>query len=147
MKEMALLQRWIFNFKIKMVANTKGTKKELSALKQAVLWNTTYVWIATSCPIHIWPEHNNSNVCGGVLELYNPLCHISYIGPCSVLMLAFVQSCPCMLFLLSMTKHFPVQFILNLGHIESELGVLMMENITNPNKVQTCETCLTGWDH
>ena len=42
---------------------------------------------------------------------------------------------------------FPVQFILNPGHIESELGVLMMENILNPNEVQTHETCLTGWDH
>ena len=49
-------------------------------------------------------------------------------------MLAFVQSRPCMLFLLSMTKHFPVQFILNPGHIEYELGVLMMGNIPNPKR-------------
>ena len=61
-----------------------------------------------------------------------------------MLMLAFVQSRPCMLFLLSMIKHFPVQFILNPGHTESELGVLMMGNIPNPNKVQTHDTCLTG---
>ena len=63
--------------------------------------------------------------------------YYSYIGPCSVLMLAFVQSCPCMLFLLSMTKHFPVQFILNPGHVEYELGVLMMGNFPNTNEVQT----------
>ena len=52
-------------------------------------------------------------------------------------MLAFVQSHPCMRFLLFMTKHFPVQFILNPGHIEYELGVLMMGNIPNLNKLQT----------
>ena len=61
-----------------------------------------------------------------------------------MLMLAFVQSHSCMLFLLSMTKHFPVQFVLNPGHIEYELGVLMTGNISNPNKVQTYDTCLTG---
>ena len=49
-------------------------------------------------------------------------------------MLAFVQSRPCMLFLLSITKDFPVQFILNPGHLEYELGVLVMGNIPNPNK-------------
>ena len=76
---MASLQRCIFNFKTKMFDNTKRTQKELSALKLAVLWKTTYVWIASIFPIHIWPEHNNSNVCGGVLELYNPLCSISII--------------------------------------------------------------------
>ena len=59
-------------------------------------------------------------------------------------MLAFVKSCPCILFLLSMTKHFPVQFILNPGHIEYELTVLMMGNIPNLNEVQFHETCLTG---
>ena len=32
-QEMALLQRWIFNFETKMVDNTKRTKKELSAKK------------------------------------------------------------------------------------------------------------------
>ena len=64
-----------------------------------------------------------------------------------MLMLAFVQSRPCMLFLLSMTKHFPVQFILNPGHIEYELGVLMMGNMPKPNDVQTYDTFLTGWDH
>ena len=51
---------------------------------------------------------------------------------------------PCMLFLLFMTKHFPVQFILNPGHIEYELGVLMTGNIPNPNEVQIHDTCLTG---
>ena len=61
-----------------------------------------------------------------------------------MLMLAFVQSRPCMLFLLSMIKHFPVQFILNLGHTESELGVLMMGNIPNLNEVPTHDTSLTG---
>ena len=35
--------------------------------------------IASIYPIHIWPEHNNSNVCGGVLELYTPLCSITVI--------------------------------------------------------------------
>ena len=60
------------------------------------------------------------------------------------LMLAFVQSCLCMLFPLSVMKHFPVQFILNPGHVEYELGVLMMGNIPNPNEVQTTDTCLTG---
>ena len=47
-------------------------------------------------------------------------------------------------FLLSITKHFLVQFILNPGHIEYELGVLMMGNINNPNEVQANDTCLTG---
>ena len=46
--------------------------------------------------------------------------------------------------LLSMTKHFPVQFILSPGHTEYELGVLMMGNIPNPNVVQTHDTCFTG---
>ena len=59
-----------------------------------------------------------------------------------MLMLAFVQSRPCMLFLLFMTKHFPVQFILNSGYIEYELGVLMMGYIPNSNKVQTHEHVL-----
>ena len=58
-------------------------------------------------------------------------------------MLAFVQS----LFLLSKTKHIPVQFILNLGHVEYELVVIMMGNSPNPNKVQTHDTCLTGCNH
>ena len=61
-----------------------------------------------------------------------------------MLMLAFVKSHPCMLFLLSLTKRFPVQFILNPGHVEYELGVLMMGNFPNTNKVQTHDTCLTG---
>ena len=61
-----------------------------------------------------------------------------------MLMLAFVQSCPYMHFLLSMTKRFPVQFILKAGQIEYELGMLMMENIPNPNEVQTNDTCDTG---
>ena len=55
----------------------------------------------------MWPEHNNSNVCGGVLELYSPLCSISYIGPWCVLMLAFLQSCPCMLFSAVYDQAFP----------------------------------------
>ena len=58
-------------------------------------------------------------------------------------MLAFVQTHPCMLFLLSMTKQLPVKFILNPGRVEYELGVLMMGNIPNPNEVQTNDTCLT----
>ena len=41
-------------------------------------------------------------------------------------------------------QSFPVQFILNPGHVEYELGVLMMGNIPNPNEVQTNDTCLTG---
>ena len=41
-------------------------------------------------------------------------------------------------------QSFPVQFILNPGHVEYELGVLMMGNISNPNEVQTHDTCFTG---
>ena len=44
-------------------------------------------------------------------------------------------------------QSFPVQFILNPGHVEYELGVLMMGNIPNPIEVQTHDTCFTGWDH
>ena len=72
----------------------------------------------------------------------------SFVVFCVVLVIlghdAFIQSRPWMLFLLSMTKHFPVQFILNPGHTEYELGVLMMGNIPNPNQAQTHDTCLTS---
>ena len=54
-----------------------------------------------------------------------------------MLMLAFVQFCLCVLFLLSMTKHFPVQFILNSGHVEYELSVLMMGNIPNQTRFKS----------
>ena len=70
----------------------------------------------------------------------------SFILLCVVLQLYWammcVNACICTVssmhtFLLSMTKHFPVQFILNPGHTEYELGVLMMGNTPNPNAVQT----------
>ena len=147
MKEMASLQRCIFNFKTKMFDNTIRTQKELSALKLAVLWKTTYVWIASNCPIHIWPEHNNSNVCGGVLELYNPLL-VFQLYVTRICMNACICTVSFMhVFPAVYDQSFPVQFILNPGHVEYELGVLMMGNIPNPNEVQTHDTFFTGWDH
>ena len=90
-------------------------------------------------------EHNNSNVCGGVLKLSSPLCSICATlnhDLCKCLHLySLVHACfSCCL----MMKHFPVQFILNPGHVEYELGVLMIRNFPHPNKVQMHDIWLTG---